>query len=166
MAVSKKMLKQALSEPLSQKDIGKISITELCQKAEINRAASYRHCNLPQDVLVDIEMEFIEKAQNVTSLPATVKGVLPYLEKLLTYVYSNAEIARVLILYSTEIAQKLIAFIYLMFVTLPLRVRKFQQKMIFTLTRPTSNFFRRFLAAVTITWFKERLINDVPNTPK
>ncbi len=97
VAISKRLLKEALLSLLKEKKIDKISITELCKKAEINRATFYRHYNVPQDVLTDIELEIIGKAQNIAPLPTTVKGALPYLEQLFTFAYDNADIVRILI---------------------------------------------------------------------
>ncbi len=97
IAISKRLLKEALLDLIKEKDISKISITELCEKAQINRATFYRHYNVPQDVLIDIELELIDKAQNIAPLPTTIKGALPYLEKMFTYAYDNAELVRTLI---------------------------------------------------------------------
>ncbi len=97
VAISKRLLKEALLDLLKKKDISKISITELCEKAEINRATFYRHYNVPQDVLIDIEVELIDKAQNIAPLPTTIKGALPYLEKLFSFAYDNADLVRILV---------------------------------------------------------------------
>ena len=102
VAISKRLLKEALLRLLKEKDIGKISITELCREAGINRATFYRHYHIPQDVLVDIEMGFIEKAQSIAPLPAAMSDIMPYLEKLFTYIYDNGEVARLLIRSNTE----------------------------------------------------------------
>ena len=102
IAISKRLLKEALLRLLKEKDIGKISITELCWHAGINRATFYRHYHVPQDVLVDIEMEFIDKAQNIAPLPTTAKDIMPYLETLFADIYDNAEVARILIRSNTE----------------------------------------------------------------
>lgn len=102
IAISKRLLKEALLRLLKEKDLSKVSITELCHEAGINRATFYRHYNVPQDVLVDIEKELIDKAQNIAPLPATTKGIMPYLEKLFTFIYDNAELARILIRSNTE----------------------------------------------------------------
>ncbi len=97
VAISKRLLKEALLRLLKEKDISQISITELCQEAEINRATFYRHYNVPQDVLVDIEMELLDKAQNIAPHPASAKDAMPYLEKLFTYIYDNMDVVRILI---------------------------------------------------------------------
>ncbi len=102
IALSKRMLKEALLELMKSKDIRKISITELCQKAEINRATFYRHYTVPQDVLWDIEAELIDQAQNIAPFPTTIKGAKPYLEKLFSFIYDHADIVRLLIHANTE----------------------------------------------------------------
>ncbi len=102
VAITKRMLKDALLQLLSQKEIGKISITELCKAAQINRATFYRHYYLPQDLLLEIEKDIICNAQDIAPLPSKIKDAKPYLEKLFTYVYDHADIIRVLIRSNTE----------------------------------------------------------------
>ncbi len=102
IAISKRLLKEALFRLLKEKDISKISITELCQEAGINRATFYRHYTVPQDVLVDMEKELIEQAHKIAPLPATTQGIMPHLEKLFTFIYDNRELARILIRSNTE----------------------------------------------------------------
>ncbi len=102
ITISKRLMKNALLELLKEKEIGKISITELCARAGINRATFYRHYKLPQDLLLDIETELVERLQNIAPLPTSIKGSKPYLERLFTYIYENAEVIRILIQANTE----------------------------------------------------------------
>lgn len=55
--LSKSLLKAALIELLSAKDIGKITVYELCAKAEINRTTFYKYYGSPHDLLLDIESD-------------------------------------------------------------------------------------------------------------
>ena len=54
-------LKDSLLELLDKKSINNISVTELCDRAGINRGTFYLHYDTPNDVLLDIENDFIEK---------------------------------------------------------------------------------------------------------
>lgn len=56
---TKKFLKEALIELLKEKPLTKITITELCQKADINRNTFYCHYTLPEDILSEIEEEIL-----------------------------------------------------------------------------------------------------------
>lgn len=57
--ITKKALKEALLELLQEKNITQISVTELCQAADINRSTFYSHYETLLDVLDDIENEFL-----------------------------------------------------------------------------------------------------------
>ncbi len=59
--LSKTMLKNGLLELLAEKPIGKISVYELCQRAEINRTTFYKYYGNPYDLLAEIEDDFFSK---------------------------------------------------------------------------------------------------------
>lgn len=59
VAISKKLLKEALFKILQKKNISEISIRELCDEAEINRTTFYRHYSTPRDVLLEIAEDFL-----------------------------------------------------------------------------------------------------------
>lgn len=51
-------LQNALKELLKTKSLSKISVTELCEKADVNRNTFYSHYQFPEDVLRPLEDEF------------------------------------------------------------------------------------------------------------
>lgn len=53
--LTKRLLKESLIKLLKEKDIQKISITELCNEAGINRTTFYSHYSSQYDVLKDME---------------------------------------------------------------------------------------------------------------
>ena len=55
---TKMFLKESLLELMKEKPVGKITPTELCRKAEINRNTFYAHYYSTRDVLEEIEDEF------------------------------------------------------------------------------------------------------------
>lgn len=63
---TKMFLKEALLELMREKPIDRITPTELCRKAEINRNTFYAHYYSTRDVLREIEDEF--SAQIIESL--------------------------------------------------------------------------------------------------
>lgn len=86
--VSKRMLKEGLLRCLEQKPIDKISVSELCREAQINRATFYNHYESPRDILVEIGWEH---AKEIKSLFEEEKR-LPLQKKLVkvfTYLYDN-----------------------------------------------------------------------------
>lgn len=58
--LSKLMLKKALMDLLNEKgNIEKISVRELCEKAELNRSTFYAHYSEPKNLLDEIEYELV-----------------------------------------------------------------------------------------------------------
>jgi AcrR family transcriptional regulator len=55
---TRKVLEQTLVELLHTRPIEKISITELCKRADINRATFYQHFSSPYELLAEIQETF------------------------------------------------------------------------------------------------------------
>ena len=60
--ITKKMIKEALLSLLEEKPIAKVTVKELCEKAGINRGTFYLHYNEPNDVLREIEAEWVDRS--------------------------------------------------------------------------------------------------------
>ena len=60
VAMTKRMLKDALIEMLKGKDIYHISIRELCEKADVNRTTFYKYYSSQFDLLADMEKDLID----------------------------------------------------------------------------------------------------------
>lgn len=93
--LSKKLLKNALIRLLCEKPIGKITVYELCEAAEINRTTFYKYYGSQYELLAEIEDEFfveLEKlfAENDPNDAANLTKVLQRLE-------DERDICRVLI---------------------------------------------------------------------
>lgn len=58
---TKKVLKESLLAILQEKPIGKISIKEICDHAGLNRGTFYLHYHEPNDLLKEIEEDFISE---------------------------------------------------------------------------------------------------------
>lgn len=58
---TKKIIKDTLLELMENKDISKITVTEICEIADINRATFYKYYLDVYDLLNQIENELIEK---------------------------------------------------------------------------------------------------------
>lgn len=73
---TKMFLKDALIELMKEKSIEQVSITELCNKADINRNTFYSHFNNVYDVLHMVEHELEEELLVNMSLQITNKKIL------------------------------------------------------------------------------------------
>lgn len=62
---TKLIAKQSLLEILQDKHISKVTIKELCEKANINRATFYRHYYDIYDLLSEIEFEIFEEIRTI-----------------------------------------------------------------------------------------------------
>jgi len=58
---TKKVLRESLMQLMRAKSIHKITVKELCELAEINRATFYTHYSSPYDLLEEIENELFEQ---------------------------------------------------------------------------------------------------------
>ena len=61
---TKKSIKESFIELLQEKDIDKITVSELCDKSDINRATFYRYYIDIYDLLEKIELEFALELKN------------------------------------------------------------------------------------------------------
>ena len=62
---TKKILRSSLMKLLQDKPIGRISVTELCNTAGVNRGTFYSHYRQPEDVMHQIEDEIIGEIEKV-----------------------------------------------------------------------------------------------------
>lgn len=62
--LSKLLFKNALMDLLKEKgSVAKISVRELCNRAELNRSTFYAHYNEPKDLLYEIETELLDATE-------------------------------------------------------------------------------------------------------
>lgn len=90
VAMTRRMLKEALTELLREKDIYHVSIRELCLRADVNRSTFYKYYGSQFDLLGEMEKDFLdflsgairEHAAHPARILETVCG---YLEKHLEF---------------------------------------------------------------------------------
>ena len=58
--MTKRCIREALFECLKEKDINKITISSLCEKADINRSTFYKYYGSQYDVIKEMEQEVIK----------------------------------------------------------------------------------------------------------
>lgn len=93
--LSKTLLKDALIQLLQEKPIGKITIFELCGRAQINRTTFYKYYGSQYDLLDDIERDlFTELDRNLLS---NCQDEFQNLKKVMEYLLEEQEKCTVLI---------------------------------------------------------------------
>ena len=93
------IIKQSLMELMRTKPVAKLTVTELCERAGVNRATFYAHYSDPTDLLRSIENELIEGI-TVRAQPALTGGdgdLLGTIKGIMEYVRDNAETFRILL---------------------------------------------------------------------
>lgn len=103
IAITKRLIHEALLRLLETKSIDKINVTELCNESGINRATFYRHYNMPRDVLLEIENTLIEEITPIFDQLTTevVAHRYDYIENICSYFYDHSAIIKVLFLNSS-----------------------------------------------------------------
>ena len=93
---TKMVLQNALLKILQTKHIDKITIKELCAEAKINRGTFYLHYATPNDLLKEIEQQFIAEQMTYFS-PYLYEGYeTSYLAALFSCILKNKDLCRVL----------------------------------------------------------------------
>ena len=93
---TKNVLQQALLKILQSKHIDKVTIKELCQEAKVNRGTFYLHYATPNDLLMEIEQQFID--ENMAQFNPYFQGnyEMSYLSGLFAGILRNKELCKII----------------------------------------------------------------------
>jgi len=97
---TKMVLKESFIKLLEKKEISRITIKEICEDADINRATFYSHYADQYDLLRKIEDEFLENiSAYLAELDQKDKNIDNVLlaEKIFDYIKDNAKLCKLLI---------------------------------------------------------------------
>ena len=86
---TKKVIKDVLLGLLKEKPLNKITVKEICELAEINRATFYTHYQDPYHLLEQIEDELLDEVAETVTTTNQIKDLFPLIEK-------NIDLSRVL----------------------------------------------------------------------
>ena len=97
---TKMVLKESFIALLEKKDISKISIKEICEDADINRATFYAHYNDQYDFMNQIQNELLKNIEK--HLSTYIQNDLPVIpidmvEQIFEYIKENAQICKLLL---------------------------------------------------------------------
>lgn len=93
--LTRRLLREGLLRILAVKDIGSVSVAELCREAGINRVTFYRHYGCPRDVLMSIGEELLAQIQS--EVKDERLSTRQHLEKLCVFLDEHAELVRILL---------------------------------------------------------------------
>lgn len=93
--ISKMCLKNALVDILQEKDIQKITIRELCERAEINPTTFYKYYGNQYDLLDDIEKDVLAELERRIAVDSD--GAVISLVQIMAYIEENRKQCRLLI---------------------------------------------------------------------
>ena len=97
---TKKQLRLALMQLLSEKTAKAISVRELAERADINRGTFYIHYKDVSDLLQHLEDEMAEKLSAMCRSHApkdSADGQYPFLTDLYHFIRENADLCKVLL---------------------------------------------------------------------
>ena len=95
---TKKLLTQALTQLLQQKQVNEITVKELTDLADMNRGTFYLYYKDIFDMLEKIEDELFENLNGIIDLPENTEvseQARPLLRDLFTFIEDNQEMCRV-----------------------------------------------------------------------
>ncbi len=94
-AMTRRMLKDALTEMLRETDIYRVSIRELCLRADVNRTTFYKYYGSQFDLLGDMEKDFLDFLSRAIEEHAA--NPVRILETVCTYLEEHLEFVRLII---------------------------------------------------------------------
>lgn len=98
--MTKKLIKDAYLELLETNPSEKISVTDICRKADVNRSTFYMYYEDPITLRQDIENDLMEQIPVLSKMPSEITSdeqFVAILESFFTYIKDNDRMFRVLI---------------------------------------------------------------------
>lgn len=93
---TRQVLRQSLLELMKELPVGRITVTSLCGRADVNRNTFYVHYGSPMDVLAEIEDALILDIQQSLECLLEVDNEHAMLVEILRTIERNGELCRVL----------------------------------------------------------------------
>lgn len=97
VALTKRLLKESLLELLKKKNVRNISVTELCNKAGINRSTFYAHYSIPADVLSEIKKDFADRIADSLKTLGQESSPRRQIVRVCECIYENRELEKVIL---------------------------------------------------------------------
>ena len=95
VAMTKRMLKDTLTEMLRDRDIYHVSVRELCQRADVNRTTFYKYYGSPFDLLGDMEKDVLDILSG--AIREHAENPVMIIETVCRYLESHLEFGRLIV---------------------------------------------------------------------
>lgn len=92
---TKMVIKQALLDLMGKRPVSKITVTEICELADINRGTFYTYYTDPNDLLMKIEDELFMEIKSVLEKALVVGTNYEFLIELLEYTAQNISLCKI-----------------------------------------------------------------------
>lgn len=96
VALTKRLLREGLLRLLETKELGRVSVTELCAESGINRATFYRHYSQPRDIVAELRREMFDDMERLAQRIAPEEDPRLWLTEMCRYFYDRAELLRLI----------------------------------------------------------------------
>lgn len=97
--LTKRIFRESLITLMQEKHLHQITVSELCEKAELNRSTFYKYYGNTYDIMAEIENEIMEQSKVcISKIDASdISAVIRPLYKLVCYIRDNVEIYRLIV---------------------------------------------------------------------
>ena len=105
---TKMVIKQALLDLMVENALNKITVTDICKQADINRGTFYTYYSDPYDLLNQIEDEFFADIRDVLEKSHMLDINYEFLVEILEYISKNRAFCRIILDGDELFVQKLV----------------------------------------------------------
>lgn len=162
ITLTKRLLKESLLQLMTEKNIQKITVSELCKDSSINRSTFYNHYGCPADVLLDIENTVVMDLEELWKKKGEGKNwpLNKRIEALCTYILEHKDLFK-LLLRNSDINSE---FATLMLQSAHVRTI-YNQIFDFEKNEDSKKLMITFLSNGTYNMIRQWLLEDIPKTP-
>lgn len=93
---TKMVLRQSLLELMKTRPLNKITVTDICQQADINRGTFYSHYADPYDLLEQIEAELLDEIKASIERSLQVENISTLLAEIFQTIQRNSDLCKTL----------------------------------------------------------------------
>ena len=91
---TKTALRQSLLTLLQEQPIGKITVSRLCEQADVNRNTFYAHYSRPEDLLHEIEEELFDEIMRSMEHSLTTESIDAFLLEICNAIFIHGELCK------------------------------------------------------------------------